>query len=257
MKRMAITLFTLLMISSAGWAHFPIVLPSQAWADAGQAVSFFYVNGHPYEREWEDTLKAGRISVFDPHGEELNLTSSAKSVDFTMNARSVKRLEWSYTPVEKGDYIIAVDTEPYVMHSQSAYQDFVKVILHCDRQDGWRNRTGRPVEIVPLTRPYGLPAGAVFTAQVMKGDQPVAGAEVEIEHYNEIAPDPDHLPPDPMITGVVVTDPNGIFTVTLPKAGWWIVACAVDEAGTIELEGKTHPLNALAGMYVHVDEPVK
>jgi cobalt/nickel transport protein len=64
----------------------------------------------------------------------------------------------------------------------------------------------------------------------------VAGADVEVEFYNR---DKKHeAPSDYMITQVVKTDDNGVFTYAVPFAGWWGFAALntaaekMDHAGT-------------------------
>ncbi len=92
----------------------------------------------------------------------------------------------------------------------------------------------------------------VFSGQLLKGDEPVVGVEVEIERFlNE---PPKDLPPEPMITRVVVTDPNGVFTCTLPDPGWWLCAAYVKDVGKFAKDGREYTRNALAGIWIHVEK---
>lgn len=254
MLRNAMSTIFFFIITATSWAHFPILLHDSPWAKPNQEVNFFFVYGHPYEREWVSTDKIGKIAAITPTGAKEDLTDSAEIKTVSVRGEDVKRLEWTYKPKTEGDYIVCVDSEPYVSRNNTAYQDYIKVLMHCERQDGWRQRTGQPLEIVPLTRPYGFVEGSVFSGRVMMGDKSVAGAEVEIEHYLTEEADLDNLPPDPFITRVVVTDPNGVFHITLPEPGWWVLACAADDIGRHVQDGKSYPLNGLAAMYIHVDE---
>jgi len=52
----------------------------------------------------------------------------------------------------------------------------------------------------------------------VKGEA-VPYAEVEVEYYNQDGK--VKWPADPMITQVIKTDQNGIFTYAMPRAGWW------------------------------------
>ncbi|MDP8244340.1 MAG: DUF4198 domain-containing protein [Candidatus Hinthialibacter antarcticus] len=257
MQRILISIILMGAVSVSGWAHFPILLHDTPWARANQTVNFFYVYGHPYEREWVDTEAVSRILAITPTNAKVDITKTLEIESVEIRGEKIKRLVWQFKPTEPGDYLIAIDSEPYVSRNNAAYQDFVKITLHTERQDGWRQRTGQPLEIVPLTRPYGLEAGSVFTGRVMMSDKPIADAEIEVEHYLTEEPDLDALPPDPFITRVVVTDPNGVFHITLPESGWWVVACAVDGIGRHVLDGKSYPLNGLAAMYIYVDESMK
>ncbi|MGC9330030.1 MAG: DUF4198 domain-containing protein, partial [Candidatus Hinthialibacter sp.] len=210
--------------------------------------------GHPYEQEYEDAEKPESIFAILPTGKRVDLTSELKEDVHAVGDQKSKVFKLAYKPSLKGDAVIGLNTSIYYGRKQTAYQDFLKTFVHVDRMDGWRQRTGQPVEIVPLTRPYGLQAGFVFTGQVMKGDKPAAGVEVEIEQYREVPPDPNALPPEPLITRVVVTDPNGVFSHTLPEEGWWLMAAAIENAGKVEKDGQSYSLNGLAALWVHVEK---
>ena len=48
---------------------------------------------------------------------------------------------------------------------------------------------------------------------------------MEVEYYNEgrrVKP-----PRDAFVTQVIKTDPNGVFSYTMPRAGWWGFAALV------------------------------
>jgi cobalt/nickel transport protein len=80
---------------------------------------------------------------------------------------------------------------------------------------------GFPVEIEPLVRPFGLWTGNAFTGIVRKNGVPAAFAEVEVEWRNDGSVE---APAAPFITQIVKTDPNGVFTYVMPRAGWWAFA---------------------------------
>jgi cobalt/nickel transport protein len=87
------------------------------------------------------------------------------------------------------------------------------------RQDGWEKEIGQPVEIVPLTRPYGFWTGNVFRGVVKKDGKPVPNCWVEVERYNQGKE--WKLPNDLFMTQYVLTDENGVFSYGVPKSGWW------------------------------------
>jgi cobalt/nickel transport protein len=105
--------------------------------------------------------------------------------------------------------------------------------------------------MAPLTRPYGLQPGLTFQAQVLAGGKPLAGALVEVEHYN--AAPPKELPPDEQITRTAKTDPSGVVTATLTEPGWWCLAAGRD-GGTREHDGKPFPVRQRSILWVFVDE---
>src|SRR5947209_944968 len=112
------------------------------------------------------------------------------------------------------------------------------------------------LELVPLTRPYGLEPGLVFQAQLLVTGKPVPGALVEVERMNPEPPKEADLPPDEQITRKTKTDPNGVLTCTLPDAGWWVIT-AVTDGGARDHEGKPRPVRRRATLWVNVDAKAK
>src|SRR5262249_35908520 len=141
--------------------------------------------------------------------------------------------------------------------------DFTKVVVHVQAQKGWdaslSNFVGLSykdrglVEMIPLTRPYGLQPGVAFQTQAFLDGKPLAGALVEIERYNPASP--KELHPDEQITRAAKTDPNGIVTCTLTDPGWWCIAAHYD-GEKINHNGKMSPLRKRAIIWVFVDEKV-
>jgi cobalt/nickel transport protein len=222
MKKFTILLALPLVLLSAGaaLAHFPLLLPLTPWGTHGQALEVVYTFGHPFEVEAAPAARPVRFAVFPPGKPAVDLLAGLGG------AAGEERPEWRarFTPTDRGDHVVAL-TGPVLAHGGKKLQDFVKVVVHVPAlQGGWDRALGDPLEVVPLTRPYGLAAGGVFRAEVLAEGAPLAGAEVEVEYRNEQAPDP--LPDEPFITGVEKTDRSGAFGATLGKPGWWIVSAS-------------------------------
>ena len=132
-------------------------------------------------------------------------------------------------------------------------------MLHVQAQKGWDATAEAPLQLTPLTRPYGLQPGMVFQAQALAAGKPLGGAVVEIERYNAPpAPEPPFtpkkpIPPDEQIMRTAKTDPNGVVTCTLTEAGWWCVTAQRD-GGKKERDGKMYPVKQRATFWVFVDE---
>ena len=96
-------------------------------------------------------------------------------------------------------------------------------------------------------------AGNSFTGQVLLKGQPVSGAEVEIEFYNQN--NTLNPPSDYHITQVIKTDTNGVFSFTCPLAGWWGFA-ALNEADyqLKDPEGKDKNVELGAVLWIYLDE---
>ncbi|WP_242390545.1 cobalt transporter CbiM [Pararhodospirillum photometricum] len=133
----------------------------------------------------------------------------------------------THTPRTPGDYIYFVEPAPYWEPAEEKMiVHYTKVVVDAFGADeGWDTLVGFPVEIRPLTRPYGLYAGQVFTGVVLHNGQPVPHAPVEIEYRSEGKIKP---PAEIFTTQVVHADANGTFSVGLPRAGWWGLAALID-----------------------------
>lgn len=261
MKQHAVTMSLMLITCAAlgalrAEAHFPMWMADNPMPNQGESVRLFFGVGHPFEQYFEDAHKPERVTAITPTGRRIDLsdqlTEAQKEFTDDGEPQSARIWEVDYTPEVSGDVIVAMDSPLLTFDSvNEAWHEFGKLILHVERQRGWQTRTGQALEFVPLTRPYGLEEGFVFRGRLMNGNQPVAGETVYLERYNPTVPDP--LPDETKITWEVVTDSHGIFTVTLPSDGWWLMAAEVRELDEIEHEGETYSYNATAVMTLHVD----
>src|SRR5262249_4713354 len=156
-----------------------------------------------------DTQRPERILVFGPDGKPVEVAKNVQKVEVKVSGgKTVAAYSFAYTPLRRGDHTIVVSAAPVWLEEEKLFlHDTVKVVLHVQTQNGWDTTTGQPFEIVPLTRPYGLQPGMTFQGQALVAGKPLAGAIVEVERYNSVAP--KDLPPDEQITRRVKTDPNG------------------------------------------------
>jgi len=174
-----------------------------------------------------------------------DIIAQQDSKTITLDVKFIHPMEGDYMEMEKpkkfgviirgykikrpGDYTFYVEMKPYWEPAEDSYIiHYTKVCVHAlGLEQGWDDEVGLETEIVPLTRPYGLWTGNLFTAVVKIKGKPVPYAQVEVEYYDEeeaIQP-----PADPYITQMVKTDKNGVFSYAMPRAGWWAFA-ALNEA---------------------------
>jgi hypothetical protein len=81
---------------------------------------------------------------------------------------------------------------------QEFLQDSVKVVLHVQAQKGWdavAGLAGSGLELVPLTRPYGLQPGIAFQAQVLADGKPLLDPAPELAAAEAPRPVRLALPP--------------------------------------------------------------
>ena len=243
MRRYPIVLAALLLSTPFNFAHYSMLLPDKPWAEKGEKITFTYQFGHPFEHELFDAPKPAGLAVISPKGK-----SQMMDVEKTMSpiqkdgadGKKVTAWQFAFTPPERGDYTFALRTAKLKHDENKVYEDVVMVVLHVQTQNGWEY-AGAPwrdaPKLHPLTRPYGLLPGMVFSGEVPALDK--SGARmVEIEKYN---PRPmRNLPPDELITFKSKIADHGMFVTTLPSAGWWGLTAVWEEQR--------------ATLWVHVDE---
>lgn len=154
-----------------------------------------------------------------------------------------------------GDHVFFIEPAPYWEPAeQKMIVHYTKVVVNAfGEEEGWDSMVGFPVEIEPLTRPYGLWAGNVFQGVVKKGGKPVPFAEVEVEFLNEGGK--VKVPADAFVTQVVKADANGVFTYAMPRAGWWAFAALIDGDEKMKNpEGKEVDVELGALIWVHCSD---
>ncbi len=201
------------LVYAALCAHMQILIPEQPSVRKGQATRIEYFVGHPFEHEIQDAPRPEAFVAVSPAGAVEDLLPGL--------TKDGRKYACTFTPKERGDYYL-VARAPVREEEGVRCHESVKLVLHVQSQTGWETPRGGGLDIVPLTRPYGLAAGGVFRGKVVWNGAPVAGARIEVERYNP-AP-PAALPPDEFVTAVVKTDEQGIFVAHCATAGWWALA---------------------------------
>jgi len=265
MRRNTVTLFVLAGLTMAGgiaFGHFHTFWPDtpNGYAQLGQEVVWQYFWGHPYELIVFDTPLPNVYAV-PPSGERGTVKVKPEKMKDAHTGKIRKTYALSYTPESIGDTWIVLEGQPVLIEEEGeAVQDYVKQCLHVMAEVGWDKRLGLPIEMVPLTRPYGLEEGFSFTARAYLDGKPLPDATVEIEKLNGFYVGEDALPTDqfgredvPMITRVAKTDVNGYVTYTLDEPGWWMVSVSA-ESGQVDIGGEEYPRVLRGGLWVHVEK---
>ncbi len=267
-----IALVALGLAAPAAPAHFAMLLPSSASAKRGEAVTFTYQWGHPFEHQLFDAPAPRSVVVVTPDGKQADLTKSLEKITVPgADDKKVTAYRFTFKPEQRGDHVFVLQTPPVWMEEEQHFvQDAVKVVLHVQSQKGWDNSPdGQAFDFRPLTRPYGLLPGMVFQAAVLdpteqafepahrftRWGSPYANLLVEVERYNP-AP-PKELPADEHVTRTAKTDPNGVVTATLTEPGWWCLTAPYPRGGEKREElhkGKPYPVRQRLTLWVFVDE---
>ena len=238
-KRIAIIVLLgiiLLLPGDDAAAHFLVLLPSTDIVEDqdGRTVSLDIRFTHPMEQS--PTMNMGRPRQIGAlvNGKRIDLCDRLKPR--TIDGKSA--YTGSLDTKLPGDYVVYVEPEPYWEAAEG------KMIIHYTKvvigalgaENGWDALVGLPVEIEPLVRPYGLWTGNSFRGIVRYHGKPVPFARIEVEYFNEglkVKP-----PKDAFVTQVLKADSNGVFSYTMPRAGWWGFAALVAGEKTKNPDGK-------------------
>ena len=219
-------LICILIAAPAALAHFQVILPSADVVDpsTGKTINLDLLFTHPMEDG--PVMEMGAPKRFDVlvRGEKQDLLPALKPVQ----VEGKTAYQSQYTVKGPGAHIFCLEPAPYWEPAEE------KLIIHYTKVvvpafglwDGWDAMVGFPVEIEPLTRPFGLWTGNVFRGIVRKHGNPVPLATVEVEYLNSngaVKP-----PNDALVTQVIKSDAAGVFTYAMPRAGWWGFAALVD-----------------------------
>jgi cobalt/nickel transport protein len=215
------------LVSLAGRAaaHFQVLLPSTDIVEEQDPRSVVLDLRFTHPMEQGPSMNMGRPRQFGVlvGGKRVDLLGQLKPRQVDGKSAFTCTLQTS----SPGDYVVYLEPEPYwEAAEQRMIVHYTKVVIDVlGAEKGWDALVGLPVEIEPLVRPYGLWTGNTFRGIVRYHGKPVPNARVEVEYYNEggrVKP-----PRDAFVTQVIKTDPNGVFSYTMPRAGWWGFAALI------------------------------
>jgi cobalt/nickel transport protein len=200
------------------YAHFGMVIPSDSMVmpEDNRTLTLKISFSHPFEKSGMDLVKPKRCAVFS-NGKEMDL------IGFLEQSEIMEHKAWllEYKIIRPGVYSFYMEPKPYWEPAEDCFIiHYTKTIVAAfGAEDGWDEPLGLKTEIIPLTRPFGLYAGNVFQGIVKLDDKPAPYSEVEIEYFNYDGK--AKAPTDYMVTQVVKADSKGVFTYSVPRAGWW------------------------------------
>jgi cobalt/nickel transport protein len=232
-------------------AHFGMLIPSQATVSKAdpKRVDLQVSFSHPFEMVGMDMVKPKAFGVL-AGGSKEDLLGTLKP------ATVMGKAAWSgqYPLKKPGVYTFFMEPEPYWEPAEDAF------IVHCTKvvvpafgdEQGWDKEIGQKIEIVPLTRPFGLYAGNVFQGIVKLDGKSMPYAEVEIEFYNK--DNQAEAPNEYMVTQVVKADRNGVFTYAAPQPGWWGFAALTTADYKLKKDGRDKAVEIGGVIWVYFQE---
>ncbi len=237
-KMLLVMLFS--FAPSLCFAHFGTILVKHTMLDQMKRktpVIFAFL--HPFEQKGMNLEKPEVVRVVNlTNNSAEDLLSKLKPITI-LGHRAYKSV---FRPKMPGVYCIYMVPKPYW---EPAEEKFIKHITKTyigafGEEEGWSKPVGLEVEVVPLTRPFGLYAGNVFQGKVLKNGKPVPYTDVEVEYYNKHSR--VKAPTEYMVTQVIMTDDNGIFTFSPPAPGWWGFSALTTADYKIKHDGKEKPV---------------
>ena len=242
-----VTVIFLFVAKIPATAHFGMVIPSDDMVtkEDKNEITVKLMFAHPMEGDYLNLERPDQFGVF-LKGKKLALLNNL--VEKKIKGHST--WQTTYTIKRPGDHIFYLEPKPYWEPAEDCFIiHYTKVIVNSfGLEEGWDDEVGLKTEIVPLTRPYGLWTGNVFQGIVKVKKKPAPYTVVEVEYYNEGGK--VKWPADPMITQVVKADGNGVFTYSMPKAGWWGFAALNEDDRKIEHNGEKKSVEIGAVLWV-------
>jgi cobalt/nickel transport protein len=244
---------TILAWAAPGLAHFGVLTPQTniVAKDGDKTVRLDLRFWHPMENSGMNLAKP-RLEVF-AKGRKTDLSAGlkeGKAGEFTV---------WSGAcPVKApGDLVFLMTPQPYWEQAEDKYiQHLTKTVVGVlGDEQGWDKPVGAKMEIVPLTRPYGLYAPGNFAGRVLYKGKPLAGADVEVEFLNSDGA--LKAPADPYVTLALRTDAAGQFQFTAPWAGWWGFSALAEDDAKIKKDGKDKKVELGGVIWVYFHQALK
>jgi cobalt/nickel transport protein len=208
----------LLSLHSQVLAQFALIIPSDSMVmeEEDREVKLTLSYSHPFEGKGMDLSKPSQFGVKNNRWKK-SLVSNLEKI----RIMGYEGWEVVHRLARSGVYIFYMELEPLWVPDEDRFiSHYAKTVTAVSgSEEGWDETVDLTMEIVPLTRPFGLYTGNVFQGVVMLDKKPLPFAKVEITYYNINGK--AAAPTDFMITQVVKTDINGVFTYAAPRAGWW------------------------------------
>ncbi|GHS87269.1 ATP-dependent DNA ligase [Campylobacterota bacterium] len=237
------------MIAAApAFAHFGVVTTDKTSIEDDKestlAITFAFL--HPFEQTRMTMVKPEEAGFFANGKKTSLLASLTRKTKTDENAW----YQASQKIKEPGVYQFYVNPAPYFEPAEGKFiRHQTKTIVEAfGAGEGWDAPIGLKAEIVPLTRPYSVLTGGIFSGKVLYKGKIAPNTSVEIEYYNEGSK--LKAPNDALVTLQTTTDENGIFHAALPIEGWWGFAALIDDDETIKKDGKDYPVELGAVIWI-------
>jgi uncharacterized GH25 family protein len=212
--------------------------------------------GHPFAQQAADMDLVQMFAAIRYPLEAGGQTIRREFLDTLRPAKYLKKNAWAGTvPLpDPGLYQLVLETRPYWEEKQGIFlQQFAQMLVPVQGYEyGWEIPVGLKLEILPLTRPFGLTAPALFTGRVLLDGKILPDTPVPIEYLNmdkRTVPSPYHQ------TQRLRTNEHGIFSFVCPHPGWWGFAAVTAGDPLKGPDGQSTDTELSGVLWMYVDPP--
>ncbi|MFW5614447.1 MAG: DUF4198 domain-containing protein, partial [Campylobacter hyointestinalis] len=176
------SLLVLSLLASVASAHFGVVIPSNSTIDdpsqAKEKITYKFT--HPFEGMMMNLDKPIEAGVF-VNGKKEIISNLVEKKDGKMSY-----YEAEYNVKNPGIYQFYMDPKPYFEPAENIFiRHITKTVVDAyGYGEGWDEQIGLKTEIIPLTRPYALYKGNIFSGKVLYKGKPAKNTIVEVEYLN-------------------------------------------------------------------------
>lgn len=240
-----------LLLSAISQAHFQTLTPNipLITRDTGGQLQFDLRFTHPMAQGPSMAMAHPVQMGVQAQGEKRSL------LDQLLPTQVDGQSAWilNYPVKRPGTYRFFLEPAPYFDTSEDKFiRQHTQVVVDAYAAGhGWEEPLGLTSEIQPLSRPFALWQGSLFSGRVLYKGKPQAHTKIEIEHLNPEGV----IVADAFINQVVYSNAQGEFSISLPKAGWWGIAALIDgDEPLAGPDGKMKPVSEDALLWLHAVE---
>jgi cobalt/nickel transport protein len=232
---------------SISFAHFGMVIPSDTMIlpNENRKIGLQLLFAHPFEGHTMHLAKPKQFFVFSQNKKQ-SLLHQVKEYQ----ARGKQAWKTRYRLKRPGAHIFVMEPQPYWEKTENSFIiHYTKTVVVAFGDDqGWDQELGLPIEIIPLSHPFGLFRGNLFQGIVKKAGKPVPFAKIEVEYFNRNGKAKAANPY--MISQTIKADQNGVFSYSVPRSGWWGFAAL--ETANYQIKHKNKKKNVEIGGVIWV-----
>jgi len=242
----SLVLSVLCAFSFSAQAHFQMLYTPHLLHEKSGSISFKMPFTHPAASGHVMVVEKPEAFYMVKKGKKTDLLSSISEIEWESAVDKGRAYQADVKLRGLGDYVFITQPSPYFEAEEDLYiQQITKTVVNVGNlPTDWNHDLGLTAEIVPLTKPYAIYEGGIFSAVIKSKGKPVPFAAVEVEFMNyvpnmqknQFAKEPIMTPPaDVFVTQTIYADANGTFHFSLLKAGHWgFAALGVGEQKTYQ-----------------------